>query len=299
MFVESFTTIRQRGARLLTAASAAMAIAGATPLRAQAPAPTPAQAPAPAAAATPITIDQAIQIALRQNGTLLQAKNAAALSAATVQQQKLQFLPNLEVSASTAQSYGGGSVAGLSSDQSSRSLSAGVSSSLTLFDGLKNVAQLKGAQLTSRASENDLTRAKQTVVYTVASNFIDLGKQAEQLRIQQQNLAAQEAQQREIEAYVNAGTRPISDLYQQQATVASTRAAVEQGDGDAEPDRCASSLVELVPEARVAAAVERTAVPGRERHGGPPGGGRRANVLLCRVDARLLRTQVGALRERP
>ena len=208
MFVESITTIRQRGAQLLARAAVAVALAGAAPLRAQTPAQTPA-----ATTMTPITLDQAIQIALRQNGTLLQAKNSATLSAATAQQQKLQFLPNLELSGSAGQSYGGGTLSGVSGDQSTRSVSAGISSSLTLFDGMKNVAQLKGAQLTNQASEQDLTRAKQTVVYTVASNFIDLGKQAEQLRIQQQNLAAQEAQQKEIEAFVKAGTRPISDLY--------------------------------------------------------------------------------------
>src|SRR4029450_13903234 len=53
-----------------------------------------------------------------------------------------------------------------------------------------------------------------------------LVQQQEQLRVQRENLAAQEAQEKQIKAYVDAGSRPISDLYQQQATVAAARAPV-------------------------------------------------------------------------
>jgi outer membrane protein len=61
------------------------------------------------------------------------------------------------------------------------------------------------------------------VAFTVASNFLALVQQQEQLRVQRENLAAQEAQEKQIKAFVDAGSRPISDLYQQQATVAAAR----------------------------------------------------------------------------
>src|SRR3712207_7835697 len=41
-----------------------------------------------------------------------------------------------------------------------------------------------------QASTQDLARTRQTVVFTVASNFLELVAQQEQLRVQQQNLAA-------------------------------------------------------------------------------------------------------------
>jgi outer membrane protein len=63
-------------------------------------------------------------------------------------------------------------------------------------------------------------------VFTVASNFLSLVTQQQQLAVQQQNLAAQEALENQISQFVKAGSRPISDLYQQQATVASARASV-------------------------------------------------------------------------
>ena len=59
-----------------------------------------------ASAGTPITFENAVQIALRQNITLAQAQNAAASDAATVRGAKLSFLPSLQLSTSGSQSYG-------------------------------------------------------------------------------------------------------------------------------------------------------------------------------------------------
>jgi outer membrane protein len=97
-----------------------------------------------------------------------------------------------------------------------------------LFDGFANVATLREAQLTQDAGELDLRRAGQTVVFTVTSNYLALVQQREQLLVRQQTLAQEEALERQIAAFVDAGRRTIADLYQQQAVVASARlAAVE------------------------------------------------------------------------
>ena len=184
-----------------------------------------AQTPAPSPT---ITFDDAIRIALRQNTTLQQATNSAALSSATVRQQKLALLPDLRFTTNTGQSYGRtfSQDEGRIINETTQSLNAGVSSSVTVFNGLTNIANLKSAQLSEDAGEKNVKRAEQTVAFTVASNFLALVQQQEQLRVQRENLTAQEAQERQIKAYVDAGSRPISDLYQQQATVAATRSQV-------------------------------------------------------------------------
>ena len=186
-----------------------------------------AGAQTPAANQT-ITFDDAIRIALRQNTTLQQATNSAALSSATVRQQKLALLPDLRFTTNTGQSYGRtfSEDEGRIINETTQSLNAGVSSSVTVFNGLTNIANLKSAQLSEDAGEKNVKRAEQTVAFTVASNFLALVQQQEQLRVQRENLTAQEAQERQIKAYVDAGSRPISDLYQQQATVAATRSQV-------------------------------------------------------------------------
>jgi outer membrane protein len=182
----------------------------------------------PSAPTQTITFNDAIAIALRQNITLRQANNTAALNSATARQQRLALLPDLRFNSTTGQNYGRtfSQDEGRILNQTTQSLNAGVSSSLTLFNGLTNVANLRSAQLTENAGDRNVKRAEQTVAFTVASNFLTLVQQQEQLGVQQENLAAQAAQEKQIEAYVNAGSRPISDLYQQQATVAAARTQV-------------------------------------------------------------------------
>ena len=159
---------------------------GAMTLGGQQPAPS---GPAP----TAISFDQALKLALTQNVGVKQAQNAAALNSTAVTQQKFAFLPNLSLNANTGQSYGNAfnTTDGTLASTTTNTMNAGISSSVTLFDGMKNVANLKSAQLGENAGEQDLARAKQTAVFTVASNFLALVTQQQQLDVQQQNLTAQ------------------------------------------------------------------------------------------------------------
>jgi outer membrane protein len=180
-----------------------------------------------------IGLQDAIGIALRQNLTVKQSENTVASSYATVDSKQSAFLPSLSLNTSTARTVGrsgGGSFGGASS--TAQSLNTGVSSSLVVFDGLRNVNELRGAKLDVAASSSDLERAKQTAVFTVATDYLTLATAEGQLAVQKQNLGAQEAQQAQLEKLVKAGARSISDLYQQQATTESARAGVvsaEQG----------------------------------------------------------------------
>lgn len=177
-----------------------------------------------------ITFEQAVGIALERNGAVRQAQNTSDLSNANVRQQKLSLLPDLRMNVSGSETVGRAfnQTEGTVIDQSTQALSSGLSSSLTLFDGGKTRAAIRGAQATADASTQDLTRARQTAVFTVATDYVSLANQQEQLRVQQENLAAQQAQLAVIQTFVNAGSRPVSDLYQQQATVASATLAIAQ-----------------------------------------------------------------------
>ena len=88
-------------------------------------------------AGTPITFEDAVQIALKQNITLAQAQNAVASEAASVRGAKLSFLPNLQLSTSSSQTYGRNfsETTGDVLSRNNQSLNAGISSSVTLFTG--------------------------------------------------------------------------------------------------------------------------------------------------------------------
>ena len=175
-----------------------------------------------------ITFNDAVGIALRQNVTIRQAQNATELDDAAVRQQQLQFLPDLRFNVSGSGNLGRNfsQTEGAIVDQTTGSMSSGISSSVTLFNGGQNVANLRAARLNEQASTEDLARTRQTVVFTVASNYLELVAQQEQLRVQRENLEALQAQEEQIKRFVDVGSRPISDLYQQQASVAAARASV-------------------------------------------------------------------------
>jgi outer membrane protein len=177
------------------------------------------------ARAVSITFDDAVAIALRQNTSIRQALNNSESSSAAVQQARLQFLPNLNLNVNNGLDVGRNfsEAEGRIVDQTTRSLSTGVSSSVTLFDGMRNVANLSAAKATEDASGQDVARVRQTVVFTVASNFLNIVAQQEQLRVQEENLKALELQEQQIRTYVDAGVRPISDMYSQQAATANAR----------------------------------------------------------------------------
>ena len=200
-----------------------------------APAMVGAQSPAPGAK---IGLQDAIGIALRQSVLVKQSENAVASSENGVSQAKNAFLPSLALSTSSARSVGRAGTSSIGSS-SSQSLNTGISSSFTVFDGLRNVNELRQAKLDVAANTNELTRARQTAVFTVASNYLTLATAEGQLSVQKENLAQQEAQEKQLQTLVKAGARSISDLYQQQATTAAARASIVSGERDVELARIA------------------------------------------------------------
>lgn len=185
-------------------------------------------AAAPANAPRRIGFGDAVRIALQQNITLQQAENARALSAVAVRNQQNQFLPNLNLSTNTSGNVGQSfnQTAGRLVNQTSQTLNAGVTSGVTVFNGFQNLSLLKQARFSESASASDLARARQTVVFTVASNFLSLVTLQEQQGVQEQNLAAQQAQLEQVDLLVKAGRRSIADQYQQQAAVALAQSSV-------------------------------------------------------------------------
>lgn len=183
-----------------------------------------------------IEFAEAIRIALERNTTVRQAQNDAALGTLNVTDARNQFLPDLRANAQGGQSYGRifSQSEGRVINDTTDSLSVGVSSGVTLFNGFANTASLRQAKLDSQASGLDLHRTNETVVFTVVTNFLVLIGQQEQLRVRRETLVAEVALEQQIQSFVDAGARTIADLYQQQANVASARLAVVEAERSAQ-----------------------------------------------------------------
>lgn len=175
-----------------------------------------------------ITLSEAVEIALERSSEVRTALNSVAQRDVAVSERQMGFFPSLTLTSGGAQNYGRyfSEAEGQILSQTAETVNFGASASVTLFDGLANVAELRSAGLERDASALGLDRSRQTAVITVLSGFLQLVERREQLRVQRENFSQQEEQEAQIQAYVTGGTRPISDLYQQRATVAAARVAV-------------------------------------------------------------------------
>lgn len=169
-----------------------------------------------------ITFDEAVRIALEKNIPLKQAENEAELSSIDVSRARMNFFPDLSFATNGSQDYGRNFSQGEGRiiNEATQSLSVGASAGINLFNGFNDVASLQQARLNEQAGELDVDRARQTVVFNVMSDYLTLIANREQIKVREQNLASVQRQLEQIQEFTRVGARPISDLYQQQASVA-------------------------------------------------------------------------------
>ena len=171
---------------------------------------------------TRIGFNQAINIALEQNTDLKRAVNQVERSDAQVTTEYMDFTPNLNLSSSTFRRFG------LVRDQQTFELTnrttdqfnANASTSINLFNGMENFASLQRATSNAQASDLSLERTRQDVVFTVMDRYIAYVRNRELIDVRREELEAQQQQLEQIRAFVEAGSRPRSDLFQQEASVA-------------------------------------------------------------------------------
>jgi len=171
-----------------------------------------------------VTFDEAVGIALRQNVGLLKAQNQVGLTYEEEKRAKAQFLPNLNLNSRPNVNWGLGFDFTTGELVSERTEFGGItaSTSIPLFTGFNNMASLEQARLDRQASTLRYSRQEQTVYFSVTQNFLQVLLEKERIKIREEDLTAQSRQLERIEEFTNVGTRPISDLYQQQATVANS-----------------------------------------------------------------------------
>jgi len=168
-----------------------------------------------------ITFQEAIRVALDQNTQLRQSANQVRVSEINVQSARAAFLPNFNISTGTGTNFGlsfDTNVGELRTTANTR-FNVNAFTSVNLFDGFQSQATLRQSRLVVASDDLTLNRQRQIVVFQVASQFLAYIQAVEQIKVQQENLLAATQLLSQIEEFVRVGTRPISDLYQQQANV--------------------------------------------------------------------------------
>ena len=208
-----------------------------------------AQEAAPADANPPaerITFDEAVRLALDRSVALRQAEVLAESRSLDVARQRSLLLPSVSASATPVRRFGlvFDQTTGQLRNETNESLDLGLRGNLNLFNGFADVARLDEARTRARAEQLDLGRSREQVLFDVSSAYLQLLLDRELVGIQRENLTAEDEQLARVEALVEGGSRPRSDVFGQRAAVAERRLAVLQAENAVQLSE--SRLVQLL-----------------------------------------------------
>lgn len=110
------------------------------------------------------------------------------------------------------------------------SLSPGVSSNVTLFDGLRNINRLKRAKLTAIASQYQLEDLKDDIRLNVAEGYLTILSNKEGLKVARAQYAVTEQDLKRITELVDSGVVPRGELLDIQATAAGQEQQIVNGE---------------------------------------------------------------------
>jgi len=185
---------------------------------------------------TRVSFGKAIGLALEQNTDLGRAQTTVQGSDSQLWSEWLDFAPSVDINSSVRRNFGQSfdNVSGELISQKTDFLNMGGGLNFTIFNGFEQISSLQQAQDQTRADNFNLRRTQREVVFTVIEQFINLIEAREVVRVRQEEVDALRQQLQQIEAFVDAGSRPVSELYTQQADVADAEQNVLQAQRDLE-----------------------------------------------------------------
>jgi outer membrane protein TolC len=166
----------------------------------------------------------AVDLALSANAAYqIQSNNMEVLK---VQKQSafLSHFPNANINTSLSQQSGQqfqqieGEI--VVTNVTNEIVNAGLNMSMPIFNAGRRILDTQSAKLAYDAGEKGLDRASQQVMFDVARRYLQVLLDGEIVRISQENLDNQKETLRQIQGFVDAGLRTLSDKYNQESEVA-------------------------------------------------------------------------------
>jgi outer membrane protein len=198
-----------------------------------------------------MTLEQAKRTALERNLSVLQAQNNYDAAGSSTLAAYGRYLPSLGASGSwdRRQMEGptyiqGIAIPGSNSKATTGSFSAGLSSSLTLFDGFTRESNLNRAK--SGLSQDNLavTRTRQSIVFQVESAYLNVLRREQLVKVSDENLKRDRRQLERITESNRVGALSLADVYRQQSQVAVDELAQINAQNDF--DKGKADLVALI-----------------------------------------------------
>lgn len=177
-----------------------------------------------------ITLEDAIKIALENNFQMKRAQNAIDLAETDIKNAYAQFAPTLNANMSMNRSSGQQfdqvtlTYGNIVTENASGSIGTGI----TLFSGLRNIYNLRSSQTALVTAKENERRMRQSIIFNVASAYLQVVLDKELLQISEENLESTRRQLEQIKAQVEVGARPLVDQFNQEAIVANAELTLTQ-----------------------------------------------------------------------
>ncbi|MCF6128412.1 TolC family protein [Flavobacterium sp. AS60] len=168
------------------------------------------------------TIQECVEYALKNNISIKNSELDIKLANIDKLSAVGNFLPNVNTSLSHSWSIGANTnpVTNVRENQTTQYTQVGLSSSVTIYNGLQNVNRLRNAKMVQLARQYQLTKMQDDISLYVANAYLDILFNKENLKVQQGQLANDEKQLKRTEELVNSGSLPRGDLLDMKATIA-------------------------------------------------------------------------------
>lgn len=169
-----------------------------------------------------ITIQQAVENALKNNLTIKQAELSAALSVENLSQSKYALLPTVNGSASFNQNFGRSIDPSTNQyiSQQFSSASGSLSAGVDLFNGFQKLNTIKQNKLLLDAEKTNVEKIKNDLILSVVTSYMQILYNKDLLAASEQQLkVAQQTLSRE-QALLDAGNKTLADISQAKSQVA-------------------------------------------------------------------------------
>ncbi|MFC0264454.1 TolC family protein [Fontibacter flavus] len=171
-----------------------------------------------------LNFQEAVQIGLRQNIDYKKLENQQEVLRIERLNAQMSHLPKVNLTNDNFRQIGQQfqQVEGelIVTNQVNNIVSGRLNATMPIFNGLRRINATQAGKLLEDAGSQALGRAKETVMFNVAQSYLQVLLDEQLYLIAEQNLINQQNQLEQIEGFVEAGLRTLSDLYNQQAEVA-------------------------------------------------------------------------------
>jgi outer membrane protein len=168
-----------------------------------------------------LSFEEAVKLAMKNNVTLRQERNNMEITIANRKESRALYAPGV-AAYSAFQRLNGQQfdpVTGTVFRDNTENANLNVGAEYILFDGLGRINANKRSQAQLESQQYVVKRTEQEIIYTVGQQFLQVLLDRELLLISEKNLEVQATTLEQIRGFVEAGTRPLSDQLDQEATV--------------------------------------------------------------------------------